>query len=169
MRTGLLASSQPTCTHAAINPLDSGFLRNPPWLQEGQGASSQEAGLCIPALLQLNVPPWFLDLGGAAFSLLCWVLSTCLKTTSEITWSHFLFPFHCALSNEHPLLSDQWVHWWRLLKSTFHSTPIYWTVSRLSSTQYKHGESSVNCWASVPHHGWPALLEQLRARLERCY
>lgn len=27
------------------------FLLKPPWQREGQGASSQEAGLCIPALL----------------------------------------------------------------------------------------------------------------------
>ena len=151
MCTGILTSSQPTCTHAAINSLDSDFLLNPPWLQEGPGAGSQEAGLhsgpAASSVCHLGFLIWVeLD------SLCCaGSPSTYLKTTSEITWSRFPFPFYCAFSNEHPLLSDQWVHWGRLLKSTFHSTPIYWTVSRLSSTRCKHGESSVNCWASVPH------------------
>lgn len=101
--------------------------------------------------------------GGVAVSLMCWVSSTYLKTTSEITWSWFPFPSYCAFSNDHPLLSDQWVHWWGLLKSAFHSTPIYWTLRGM------HGEKGVSCQACVPHRGWPALLVQWRARFEKCY
>lgn len=169
MRTGWLPSSQPTCARPSLNSLDSGFYLSLHGSGKGRGLAVRKLVCAFPPCCQLNMSSWFLDLGGAAFSLLCWVPSTYLQTTSEITWSHFPFPFYCAFSNEHPLLSDQWAHWWRLLKSTFHSTPIYWTVSRLSSSRCRHGESSVNCWASIPHCGWPTLLDQLRARLERCY
>ena len=70
--------------------------------RKGRGLAFRKLVCAFPPCCQLNMSSWFLDLGGAAFSLLCWVPSTYLQTMSEITWSLFPFPFYCAFSNEHP-------------------------------------------------------------------